>query len=187
MSIRVFVGNLAYDVTETELRALFLAAGQPSSVHLPSDRETGKPRGFAFVEFSDRAEAEEAIRSFNQMMFKGRALVVNEARPREEASGPRARTPSVRPSWSADASPGDTERRPNQPRGTFGPDARPRGKRKHEGRGPKEERAPKGPLRERAGGQLFFGSEEDDDREEDSGADDFTLGARRRSKPQKKR
>ena len=187
MSVRLFVGNLAYDVTETELRTLFSAAGQPSLVRLPADRETGKPRGFAFVEFSDRAQAEEAIRTFNQAMFKGRALVVNEARPREEGSGPRARTPSVRPSWSADPSPGDMEHQPNQPRGTFGPDARPRGKRKHEGRGSKEERGPKGPLRERPGGQLFFGAEEDDAGEEDLAGDDFTPLARRGSKPQKYR
>ena len=185
MSVRLFVGNLAYDVTETELRALFSAAGQPSSVRLPTDRETGKPRGFAFVEFGDRAQAEEAIRSLNQVMFKGRALVVNEARAREDGPAPRARTPSVRPSWSPDPAPGDTERRPDQPRGTFGPDARPRGKRKYEGRGSKEERAPKGPVRERPGGQLFFGAGEDDAPDEDPGGDDFTIWARRDSKPEK--
>ncbi|MHB8766406.1 MAG: RNA recognition motif domain-containing protein, partial [Deferrisomatales bacterium] len=83
MSVRLFVGNLPYDVTEAELSALFSAVTAPSYVRVPTDRETGKPRGFAFVEFHERAQAEEAIRRFHQQVFKGRPLAVNEARPRE--------------------------------------------------------------------------------------------------------
>ena len=88
MSVRIFVGNLAYDVTEAELREFFSAVGTPLSVRVLTDRETGKPRGFAFVEFSDAAQAEESVRRFHEQVFKGRPLVVNEARPREEGAGP---------------------------------------------------------------------------------------------------
>lgn len=176
MSVRLFVGNLAYDVTESELRELFSAAGSPSYVRLPTDRETGKPRGFAFVEFGDRAQADEAIRRFNQHLFKGRALAVNEARARDEAPAPRT-APPASAAWPGDTASADQPARPSQPRRTFGPDAPPRGKRKNESRGAKGERAPKGPLRERVGGQ-FFGGDVDDNHEEDVGADDFSLWAR---------
>jgi len=77
MSVRLFVGNLAYDVTEADLKELFSAVGSAPSVRIPTDRETGKSRGFAFVEFGSPAEAEEAIRRFQQQLFKGRPLVVN--------------------------------------------------------------------------------------------------------------
>ena len=80
MSVRLFVGNLAFDVTEAELKEFVSAVAPPSQVRLPTDRETGKPRGFAFVDFDDRAQAEEAIRRFHQQMFKGRALAVRSAR-----------------------------------------------------------------------------------------------------------
>ena len=95
MAVRLYVGNLAYDVTESELRELFSGAGAPSSVRLPTDRETGKARGFGFVEYVDRAGAEEAVRRFHQQLFKGRALIVNEARARDEAPAPRAPSSSA--------------------------------------------------------------------------------------------
>jgi RNA recognition motif-containing protein len=79
----LFVGNMPYGATEADLRAHFSAVGPPSQVVLPVDRETGRPRGFAFVEFLDRAMAEEAITRFNQQPFMGRPLSVSEARPRE--------------------------------------------------------------------------------------------------------
>ena len=60
MAVRLFVGNLPYDVTEADLRAHFAAVGPLSYISLPTDRETGRPRGFAFVEFIERADAEEA-------------------------------------------------------------------------------------------------------------------------------
>src|SRR5579884_1527547 len=87
MSVRLFVGNLPYDATEDEIRAHFATAGNLASVFIPVDRETGRKRGFAFVEFIDGAAAQEAIRLFNNQPFKGRSLAVNEARAKE--AGPR--------------------------------------------------------------------------------------------------
>ena len=91
MSVRLFIGNLPYSATEAELREHLSAVGEPTSIVLPVDRETGRPRGFAFVDYADRAVAEEAIRRFDQQPFKGRGLAVSEARPREERGpgGPR--------------------------------------------------------------------------------------------------
>ena len=175
MSVRLFVGNLTYDVTEAELREFLSAGGPPLSVRVLTDRETGKPRGFAFVEYSDAAQAEEAIRRFHQQVFKGRPLVVNEARPREEGAGPRssAFTPGGR---SGSLGPTDRAPRPDQPTRNFGPDAPPRGKRKSKGRSSKGERAPKGPIRERLGGQ--FTSAGVDDSLDDQGPDDVAFWAR---------
>ena len=84
MAVRLFVGNMPYGATEADLRAHFSGVGAPSQIVIPVDRETGRPRGFAFVEFIDRAVAEEAINRFNQQPFMGRSLSVSEARPREE-------------------------------------------------------------------------------------------------------
>jgi RNA recognition motif-containing protein len=166
MPIRLFVGNLSYRATEAELREHFSAVGPLSYVHLPMDRESGKPRGFAFVEFDDPAQAEEAIRRFNNQPFQGRPLAVNEARARESGPGVR-RNPSERPF----AAPIDRVTEPGvadtlSPRRgganrNFGPDAVPRRQRKQESRRPKPARGPKGPIRERLGGQ-FFGGDEDD-------------------------
>src|SRR5712691_2881542 len=80
MAVRLFIGNLAYEVTEAELRAHCAALGPLLSLALPMDRDTGQPRGFAFVEFRERADAEEAIHRLNQQLFKGRPLAVSEAR-----------------------------------------------------------------------------------------------------------
>jgi cold-inducible RNA-binding protein len=87
VAVRLFVGNMPYGATEADLRSHFSAVGQPSQVVLPVDRDTGRPRGFAFVEFADRAVAEEAINRFNQQPFMGRSLSVSEARPREAGGG----------------------------------------------------------------------------------------------------
>jgi len=178
MSVRLFVGNLAYDVTEDELRELISAIGTPLSVRIPTDRETGKPRGFAFVEWSEAAQAEETVRRFHQQVFKGRPLVVNEARPREEGSGYRSNA-YAGPGRSGPAAPaGPTERAPRseQPTRTFGPDAPPHGKRKSKGHSPKGERGPKGPIRERPGGQFTAGGV--DDSEGDEGVDDVAFWVR---------
>ncbi|HZI51869.1 MAG TPA: RNA-binding protein [Terriglobia bacterium] len=83
MPVRLFVGNLPYDATEEDIRAHFSTAGNVVNVFVPLDRETGRKRGFAFVEFNDGAEAQEAIRLFNSQPFKGRPLAVNEARAKE--------------------------------------------------------------------------------------------------------
>src|SRR5579872_7346214 len=100
MSVRLFVGNLPYDATEDEIRSHFAAAGNLASVFIPVDRETGRKRGFAFVEFNDGAQAQEAIRLFNNQPFKGRALAVNEARAKEAGPRPPAPGGGYRPSTS---------------------------------------------------------------------------------------
>ena len=92
MAVRLFVGNLSYATTEADLRAYFGAVAPPSQVVLPVDRETGRPRGFAFVEFTDRSHAEQAIQRFNGQVFNGRPLAVSEARAREDR-GPGAPRP----------------------------------------------------------------------------------------------
>jgi len=82
---------LSYSTTETDLRTYFSSVAPPSHVVLPVDRETGRPRGFAFVEFLDRAHAEQAIQRFNGQALNGRPLSVSEARAREDRGpgGPR--------------------------------------------------------------------------------------------------
>ena len=81
--MRIFVGNLAFSVTNDELDAAFAAHGAVESATVLTDRETGRSRGFGFVEMQSNSEAEEAIRTLNGMELNGRALTVNEARPRE--------------------------------------------------------------------------------------------------------
>ncbi len=87
MSTKIFVGNLAFSTTQDELTALFSAAGSVTDVFLPTDRETGRPRGFAFVQFSTEAEAKEAIARFNQHELGGRKLNVNAAEERGARPG----------------------------------------------------------------------------------------------------
>jgi cold-inducible RNA-binding protein len=91
LAVRLFVGNLAYSTSEADLRSYFGTVAPPTQVVLPVDRETGRPRGFAFVEFQERAHAEDAIQKFNGQMFNGRPLAVSEARAREDRGpgGPR--------------------------------------------------------------------------------------------------
>src|SRR4249920_2401314 len=96
MPVRLFVGNLSYDATEAELRQHFGTIGPVSYCYLPTDRETGRPRGFAFIEFADDALAQEAISRLNNQSFRGRPLAVKEAQPREArppGSGPPSRPP----------------------------------------------------------------------------------------------
>lgn len=75
---------MPYGATEADLRTHFAAVGNPSHIVIPVDRDTGRPRGFAFVEYLERELAEEAVKRFDQQPFMGRALSVSEARPREE-------------------------------------------------------------------------------------------------------
>lgn len=84
---RLYVGNLAFSATEDDVRAAFETHGEVESVHLVMDRDTGRSRGFAFVEMGDADQAEQAIAAMNGADLGGRALVVNEARPRPERSG----------------------------------------------------------------------------------------------------
>ena len=81
---RLFVGNLPFRMSRDEVFDLFAQAGSVVSVHLPTDRETGRPRGFGFVEMEDAGVMEQAIQMFNGYSVDGRALVVNQARPRED-------------------------------------------------------------------------------------------------------
>lgn len=170
MTVRLFVGNLSYDVTEAELRAHFAAVGPLSALSLPMDRDTGKPRGFAFVEFRERADAEEAIRRLNDQMFKGRPLAVSEARAREErtTTGP-SRPAAPRPPLAADTGGGDGR--------NFGPDAAPRRRRRPATGTAHIERGPKRPIYKRTAGPVRFSATDDDTEEEEvHGAH----GARRR-------
>jgi len=170
MPIRLFVGNLSYQATEAALREYFSAVGPLSYVHLPTDRDSGRPRGFAFVEFHEPAQAEEAIRRFNNQPFHGRPLAVNEARAREHGPGVR-KPPSARPSVAPTdrpTQPGVADTQPPLRGGSghhFGPDAVSRRQRTQEHRRPKSARGPKGPLRERRGGQFFGGDEDEADDE----------------------
>jgi RNA recognition motif-containing protein len=83
----LFVGNLPFSATEDELRDLFSAFGEISQVRIMTDRDTGRSRGFAFVEMADDEAAERAIAALNGKDFGGRALTINEARPKPERRG----------------------------------------------------------------------------------------------------
>jgi RNA recognition motif-containing protein len=83
----IYVGNLSYRATEDQLREAFGQYGQVSQVSIIMDRETGRSRGFAFVEMPNSQEAQSAIENLNQQEVAGRRVTVNEARPREERSG----------------------------------------------------------------------------------------------------
>ena len=174
MSVRLFIGNLPYAASEAELREHMSSVGAPSQVVLPIDRETGRPRGFAFVDYADRAVAEEAIRRFNQQPFKGRPLAVSEARPREERppgaprpggfSGPRPGGPPA-PGGFSGPRPGGFTPRPSEGGGApggprnrnFGPDAPPKNKRKPQR---KDEGRPRGPIKERPVSRLYENDED---------------------------
>jgi len=85
--VNLYVGNLAREVTEDELRQAFEAHGQVTTVNLIKDKFSGEPRGFGFVEMPGKAEALAAMEALNGQDLKGRSIIVNEARPREERRG----------------------------------------------------------------------------------------------------
>ena len=87
MSTKLYVGNLAFQTTSQDLQQLFAQAGTVESANVVEDRDTGRSRGFAFVEMATQEEANSAIEQFNGKELGGRALKVNEARPRENRSG----------------------------------------------------------------------------------------------------
>jgi cold-inducible RNA-binding protein len=87
MSTKLYVGNLAFQTTSQDLQTLFGQAGTVESASVVEDRDTGRSRGFAFVEMSTKEEANSAIEQFNGKEVSGRALKVNEAKPRENRSG----------------------------------------------------------------------------------------------------
>jgi RNA recognition motif-containing protein len=84
----LFVGNMSFQSTEADLRALFEPYGQVTRIHIVNDRETGQPRGFAFVEMANDEQAAKAMAELNGRELGGRALRVNEASPRPERGGP---------------------------------------------------------------------------------------------------
>ncbi|WP_413167298.1 RNA recognition motif domain-containing protein [Capilliphycus salinus ALCB114379] len=85
----VYIGNLAYEVTEDDLKSVFTDYGSVKRVHIPTDRETGRPRGFAFVEMDTDAEETAAIEELDGAEWMGRDLKVNKAKPRENNNNSR--------------------------------------------------------------------------------------------------
>ena len=85
--MKMYVGNLAFSTTKETLESLFGAHGAVTDIHLPSDRETGRPRGFAFVTMDSRGAMESAIKELDGKNVDGRSIKVNEAQPREERGG----------------------------------------------------------------------------------------------------
>ncbi len=180
MGVRLFVGNLPYDATESEIRDHFSSVGNLSYVSIPLDRETGKKRGFAFVEFADPEQAQEAIRQFNNHSFKGRPLAVNEARARE--AGPRPAggfrpSPSMRPGGPPMRGPSDfsdpsvgAERGDRPSRKNFGPDAKPARSRSQRFKPEGGKKA----FKEKFTGQIF--GAEDEDEGQDIEIENFATG-----------
>jgi RNA recognition motif-containing protein len=174
LAVRLFVGNLSYSTTEADLRSHFGGVAPPSQIVLPVDRETGRPRGFAFVEYAERPHAEEAIQRFNGQVFNGRPLAVSEARARED------RGPGPRPGGAPPPRPGGYSQGPSsfggpprsfEPGGAapaarsrnFGPDAKPQRAGAAKGKKKDAER-PKGPIPLKNTGRSF--SLDDDSPEE---------------------
>jgi cold-inducible RNA-binding protein len=175
VAIRLFVGNMPYGATEADLRTHFSGVGPPSQIVIPVDRETGRPRGFAFVEFQERALAEAAIARFDQQPFLGRALSVSEARPREERPAGGYSRPPGAGGFSGGRPPGPggfSPRPPGAGPGGFRPGGPPTGM---PGRGPggrdfgppkkkgaagsekrweAKDKGPKGPLKARFSGRM---------------------------------
>ena len=85
--MNIYVGNLPYSATEEDIRALFEPYGQVTRANIVMDRDTGRPRGFGFVEMANDTEANSAIEALNGSQMNGRSLTVNEARPREPRGG----------------------------------------------------------------------------------------------------
>jgi RNA recognition motif-containing protein len=195
VSVRLFIGNLPYAASEAELREHLSSVGEPTQIVLPVDRETGRPRGFAFVDYADRAVAEAAISRFDQQPFKGRPLAVSEARPREER-GPGGPRPggygSPRPGGPGGPGGGggftprpsgwaprpDSGGAPGGPRNrNFGPDAPPKNKRKPPRK--ESERGPRGPIKERPVSRLYENDEDwRNDKDDDLEIDDIATSAK---------
>jgi cold-inducible RNA-binding protein len=172
MSVRLFVGNLPYSATEGDIREHFGAVGAPLQIVIPTDRDTGRPRGFAFVDYDDRGVAERAIQQLHGQPFKGRPLSVSEARPREArppmgAGGgfsgpPRPMGGPPRPAGTGGfAPPGGDSGSYRPARGdsgnrNFGPNKPPKGRGgSNFGKNRNQEGKAKGPLKERLSGRMF--------------------------------
>ena len=200
MAVRLFIGNLPYGATEADLRAHFAPIAEPSHVVMPVDRETGRPRGFAFVEFADRTAADEVIKKFDAQPFQGRNLAVSEARAREDRPpGPRpgGSFGGPRPGGFSGPRPGGGFGGPRpgggfggpRPGGggfggppgpggrdrsaNFGPPAPP--KRLRGKKGTQQEHKPRGPIKERTGGRIYAVDDLEDDKDVD--IDDIATAA----------
>jgi cold-inducible RNA-binding protein len=171
LAVRLFVGNLSYSTTEADLRAYFGTVAPPSQVVLPVDRETGRMRGFAFVEYQERPNAEQAIQRFNGVAFNGRPLAVSEARAREDRGPGGPPRPAGGPSGPRPLGGGFAPRQggfsggpprpydpaaPPLPRGSrnFGPDAKPQRGTNAKAK-KKEAERPRGPIPLKATGRSF--------------------------------
>ena len=172
MAVRLFIGNLPYGATEADLRAHFAPVAEPSHIVMPVDRETGRPRGFAFVEFTERDKAEEVVKRFDAQPFQGRNLAVSEARAREDrppgaprpgysgggyggsGGGGFAPRPSgggfggPRPGGFGPPGPGGRDRTQN-----FGPPAPP--KRLRGAKKSQQEHKVRGPIKEKNSGRIY--------------------------------
>ena len=115
MSTKLYVGNLAFQTTSQELQDLFAQAGTVQSASVVEDRDTGRSRGFAFIEMSTQEEATSAIEQFNGKEIGGRALKVNEAKPRETRGGGGGRGFSNNRGFGGNRSNGNDGRR-SEPR-----------------------------------------------------------------------
>jgi RNA recognition motif-containing protein len=128
--VRLFIGNLPYQATEDDLRTHFSAVGEPTQIVRPLDRETGRARGFAFVEYAERAVAEEAISRFDGQLFMGRPLAVSEARARDDRGPGGPPRPGMggppRPGGGYPPRPGGGSGYPPRPGGFGGPGGPPR-------------------------------------------------------------
>jgi RNA recognition motif-containing protein len=190
MSVRLFVGNLPYSATEVDIRQHFGTVGDPMQVVIPTDRETGRPRGFAFVDYDDRGVAERAIQQLHGQPFKGRPLSVSEARPREARppmgaggfSGPRPPMGGGPRPPIGGAAPGGDGGPYRQPRGgdtnrNFGPNKPPKGRGgSNFAKNRNQEGKARGPLKERLSGRMFSVDEDARFRDEDdTGIDDVDL------------
>ena len=186
MSVRLFVGNLPYSATEVDIREHFGTVGNPTQIVIPTDRETGRPRGFAFVDYDDRGIAERAIQQLHGQPFKGRPLSVSEARPREARppmgaggfSGPRPPMGGGPRPPMGGGPPGDAGGPYRQPRGdhgnrNFGPNKPPKGRGgSNFAKSRNQEGKARGPLKERLSGRMFSVDEDARFRdEEDTGLD----------------
>lgn len=175
--VRLFVGNLPYQATEDDLRTHFAQVGNPTQIVRPLDRETGRARGFAFVEYAERAAAEEAIKKFDGQLFMGRPLAVSEARAREDRGpggpprpggygGPRPGGFSGGGGYSGGGG-GFGGPRPGGPEGPggarqrdFGPPAPPKDKKKPF---KKNEDKPRGPIPTKFSGRMYDLDDSDED------------------------
>lgn len=85
--MNIYVGNLSFEATESDVENAFAEYGEVKSVNIIKDRDTGRPRGFAFVEMRDSQAGQQAVEGLNEREIAGRAVTVNEARPREQRGG----------------------------------------------------------------------------------------------------